>query len=119
MDFQKSCPAGAQAAFIGTSSSVNWNKLISVGFIVAAAAIAICAGLFFLAMNRELAVIRAQAEANTRRLEEAREKLAKQEEYLQLLRRDPELVERVIRKKLGYIRGQEFVFRFDEPPALP
>ena len=29
--------------------------------------------------------------------------------------RDPELVERVIRRKLGYVRGQEFVFRFDEP----
>jgi len=97
---------------------VNWNKLISWLFIVLFAAVAGWAGLFFLEMNRELSVLRAQAAANERKLAEARQRLAEQEKYLEKLRRDPELVERVIRRKLGYVREQEFIFRFDEP-TLP
>lgn len=98
---------------------MNWNKVISWVFVALFAAVAAWAGVFFLEMNRELAVLRAQAAANERRLADARQKLAEQEKHLEALRRDPEFVERVIRRKLGYVRSSEFVFRFDDPKVLP
>jgi cell division protein FtsB len=98
---------------------VNWNKVISWVFVALFAAVAGWAGLFFLEMNRELTVLRAQAASNERKLADARRRLAEQEKYLEALRRDPELVERVIRRKLGYVRSSEFVFRFDDPKSLP
>ena len=98
---------------------MNWNKVIFWGFAAAFAGVTCWAGLFFLELNRELSVLRAHGEVNARKLEESRRKLAEQEQYLDALRKDPELVERVIRRKLGYVRGQEFVFRFDEPNPLP
>ncbi|MDP2137957.1 MAG: septum formation initiator family protein [Candidatus Didemnitutus sp.] len=93
---------------------MNWNKIIVTGFIVLFAAVTGWAGLFFLQMNRELTSIRLQEEGNRRKLAEAQVKLVEQEKYLARLRTDPKLLEQVIRKKLGYVRSQEFVFRFDD-----
>lgn len=75
---------------------------------------AICAGLFFLRMHRELAALRSQEAANERRIAEATVRLHEQEKYLEQLRHDPALVERIIRSKLGYAKSEEFVFRFEE-----
>ncbi len=56
-----------------------------------------------------------QVEARTRlRLKEVETKLAEQELVLERLRTDPAYVERVIRRRLGYAKPDEFVFRFDE-----
>lgn len=93
---------------------MNWNKIIVTGFILLFAAVTGWAGLFFLQMNRELTSIRLQEEGNRRKLAEAQVKLGEQEKYLARLRSDPKLLEQVIRKKLGYVRSQEFVFRFDD-----
>jgi cell division protein FtsB len=95
---------------------VNWNKVITVVFLGLFAAVGGYAGVFFLEMNRELSQLRAQERGYQRRLAEAQEKLAAQEKYLEQLRSDPKVVEQVIRRKLGYVRGQEFVFRFEETP---
>jgi cell division protein FtsB len=46
----------------------------------------------------------------------ARERLADQERFLQRLRSDPVLVEKVIRQRLGYGRPGEVVFRFENGP---
>jgi cell division protein FtsB len=94
---------------------VNWNKAITLVFLVLFAAVGGYAGVFFLQMNRELAQLRAQERLYQRRLAEAQERLAAQEKHLELLRSDPKVVEQVIRKKLGYVRAHEFVFRFDDP----
>ena len=77
------------------------------------------AGLFFMEMNRELTQLRAQERAYQRKLAEAQTKLATQEKYLEQLRADPRVVEQVIRRKLGYVRSQEFVFRFDDTNRTP
>ena len=69
---------------------------------------------FFVQMHRDITALRAQEAANQRRLAEAETKLAAQEKYLDQLRNDPALVERLIRQKLGYAKGDEFVFRFEE-----
>ena len=56
-----------------------------------------------------------EVEAHTRRrLAEVEMRLAEQEVVLERLRTDPAYVERVIRRRLGYAKPDEFVFRFDE-----
>jgi cell division protein FtsB len=98
---------------------VNWNKLITVTFIVLFVGAGGYAGVFFLELNRELTQLRAQERSYQRKLAEAQAKLAAQENYLQQLRSDPRVVEQVIRKKLGYVRANEFVFRFEDPTRTP
>jgi len=93
---------------------VNFSKVIQVIFVVAFAAITLWATTFFVQMHRELKALRAQETANQRRLEEAEARLAQQEKYLDRLKHDPALVELLIRQKLGYAKGDEFVFRFEE-----
>jgi len=94
---------------------VNWSKAINAVYAALFLVVALWAGLFFLQMHRELAGLRAQEAENRRRLDAAEAKLKEQQEYLARLQQDPELVERVIRRKLGYARPEEFVFRFEEP----
>jgi cell division protein DivIC len=56
-----------------------------------------------------------EMEAQTRhRLAEVETRLAEQELVLERLRTDPAYVEMVIRRRLGYAKPDEFVFRFDE-----
>ena len=56
-----------------------------------------------------------EVEAHTRRrLVEVETRLAEQEMVLERLRTDPAYVEMVIRRRLGYAKPDEFVFRFDE-----
>lgn len=56
-----------------------------------------------------------EVEAQTRRrLAEVEARLAEQEIVLERLRNDPAYVEMVIRRRLGYAKPDEFVFRFDE-----
>ncbi|MBA4135997.1 MAG: septum formation initiator [Opitutus sp.] len=98
---------------------MNWNKVITVGFIVLFLGVGGYAGVFFLEMNRELTQLRAQERGYQRKLAEAQAKLDAQEKYLRQLRSDPQVVEQVIRKKLGYVRAQEFVFRFEDPNRSP
>lgn len=94
---------------------MNWNKAINGCYAALFVVVAIWSGLFFLQMHRELTALRAQESENRRRLAAAETKLREQREYLDRLHHDPELVERVIRRKLGYARPEEFVFRFEEP----
>jgi cell division protein FtsB len=96
---------------------VNWHKLITGIFVALFVGVAVWAGTFFLQLHRDLSAVRAQEAANKQQLAELREKLAAQEKYLDQLRHDPAMVENVIRKKLGYVRNEEFVFRFEEDKA--
>lgn len=93
---------------------VNWPKLTSGIFLALFLGITLWAGVFFLQMHQELTVQRAQENANRLRLESAQARLEEQRKYLDRLQHDPALVETVIRKKLGYAREDEFVFRFED-----
>lgn len=95
-------------------SSVNFNRLILGIYAALFVAVAVWAGVFFVQMHRDLTALQAQEAANQRRLAEARTQLATREKYLDQLRHDPALIERLIRQKLGYAQAQEFVFRFEE-----
>ena len=93
---------------------MNFSKLI-LGFYGALfAGVTLWAVTFFVQMHRDITVLRAQESLNQRRLAEAEARLSAQEKYLEQLRHDPLLVEQLIRQKLGYAKGQEFVFRFEE-----
>lgn len=98
---------------------MNWHKLINAAFVVLFAVIGVWGGFFFLELHRDLTLARAQEAANQAKLTAAQERLAKQQAYLEQLKSDPGLVERVIRQKLRYARGEEFVFRFEEPDSHP
>lgn len=98
---------------------MNWHKVINGTFIALFLVVGIWAGLFFLQLHRDLTNARAQEAVVQARLDVAQTRLAKQQQYLEQLRHDPALVERVIRQKLGYVRSEEFVFRFDDSVRNP
>ena len=93
---------------------MNLNKLILGLFAVAFAGVTLWGITFFVQMKREITVLRAQESYNRQRLAETEAKLAAQERYLDQLRHDPVLVERLIREKLRFAKGEEFIFRFEE-----
>lgn len=93
---------------------MNYSKLIQGFFAVLFTAITLWAVAFFVQMHRDLKALQAQQAANQRQLADAEAKLRQQEKYLDRLRHDPVLVEQLIRQKLGYAKGEEFIFRFDE-----
>ncbi|HEY8995090.1 MAG TPA: septum formation initiator family protein [Lacunisphaera sp.] len=93
---------------------MNLNKFINGLYVVLFAGITLWAVTFFVEMHRELKALQAQESVNQRRLAEAEAKLQAQEKYLDRLRHDPALVERLIRQKLAYAKPDEFIFRFEE-----
>ncbi len=93
---------------------MNFRKVILGIYAVLFAGVALWAVSFFVQMQRDLTTLRLQESAYQRRLDAALARLKTQEKYLHQLQRDPALVERIIRQKLGYARSQEFVFRFEE-----
>lgn len=112
--FEKRCLGPPPHLYLALSFPVNFSKVIQVVFVVVFAAITLWATAFFVQMHRELKTLRAQEAANQRRLAEAEARLQQQEKYLDRLKHDPALVEMLIRQKLGYAKGDEFVFRFEE-----
>lgn len=95
-------------------TSFNFSKVIVGAFAVAFVAVTLFAVSFFVQMHRDITALRAQETLNRQRLSDAEAKLKAQEKYLDQLKHDPVLVERLIRQKLLYIRGDEYVFRFEE-----
>ena len=93
---------------------MNLSKVILGVFGAAFVAVTLWGVSFFVQMHRDITALRAQEAHNQRRLADAEAKLAAQEKYLDQLRHDPALVERLIRQKLGYAKEAEFVFRFEE-----
>jgi cell division protein DivIC len=93
---------------------VNISKLILGALGVAFVAVTLWAVSFFVQMHRDITALRAQESLNQRRLADAEAKLVAQEKYLDQLRHDPALVEKLIREKLRYAKDEEFVFRFEE-----
>jgi cell division protein DivIC len=95
---------------------VNFRNLIIGFYTLLFIGVTLWAAVFFLQIHRELTALKAQEAENQRRLAESEAKLLAQQEYLDKLRNDPALVERIIRQKLGYARAEEFIFRFEEEP---
>ncbi len=92
--------------------NVNWEKVINVFSVSGFVAISVWGVTFFLSLWWNLEFAR-QQEADTRcQLQAVQAELDKQHCYLERLKYDPALVERLLRKNFGYARTQEFIFRF-------
>jgi cell division protein DivIC len=84
--------------------------------LVALVALVVVAGLFVVLSGTRAEYASMQAvEGQTRqRLAELELRLAEQEKVLERLRTDPEYVASVIRRRAGYAKPEEFVFRFED-----
>ncbi len=93
---------------------MNFSKLILGIYGALFVVVTVWAGGFFVQIHRDYTALKAQETANQRRLAEAEALLQSKEKYLDQLRHDPVLIERIIRQKLGYAKEQEFIFRFED-----
>ena len=69
--------------------------------------------VFFWQTRQEYNQLKLVEAATQRRLNEAELRLKEQETTLRKLRTDPDYVAMIIRKRLGYAKPDEFVFRFE------
>ncbi|HXN35818.1 MAG TPA: septum formation initiator family protein [Opitutaceae bacterium] len=90
------------------------RKIILGLYLLLFAGLGVTGGILFLDANAEYSRLEVVQAENRRRLSEAQEQLRNQERVLERLRTDPEYVDKVIRKKLGYAKPDEFIFHFAE-----
>ena len=90
------------------------RRLAFIVFILLSAGSTAVVGVFFLNARGEYDQLKAIQAENIRRLQEAKARLEDQEKVLERLRTDPAYVEGVIRRKLGYAKPGESIYRFDE-----
>ena len=93
---------------------MNLNRVITSLYIVLFVGLGLTACFLFVEARSEYNRLRQTEGLNRRRLAEAQTRLAEQEKILERLRTDPAYVEKVIRKRLGYAKPGEIIFRFPE-----
>lgn len=93
---------------------VNLRNCILYVYLALILCIGVAGGLFFLDARAEYTRLQAIQVENRRRVAQAETRLKYQEQVLERLRSDPAFVEKIIRRKLGYARPDEFIFRFND-----
>jgi len=93
---------------------VSLRRIIVTVYLLLFLAVGAASGVYFLQAREEYNRLREQEAASRRRLAEAEAKLLEQEKILERLRHDPVYVEKVIRRRLGYAKPDEFIFRFED-----
>lgn len=93
---------------------MNLRRLIIPVYVVLMAAMALAAGSWFLEARAEYRQLKHTEAANRQILADAKARLQEQEVILQRLRTDPSFVEKVIRKRLGFAKPGEVIFRFED-----
>ena len=89
------------------------RRLALILYLALFAGIGAAAVMFCLDARKEYLRLSAIQAEDRQRLNQAEERLREQEIVLQRLRTDPAYVERVIRRRLGYAKPDEFIFRFE------
>jgi cell division protein DivIC len=92
---------------------VNLRRVIISFYLLLFLSMAAGSSVFFLQTRREYRRLQISEERGRLRLVEAQIKLREQERILERLRNDPAYVEMVIRRRLGYARPDEMIFRFE------
>jgi cell division protein DivIC len=93
---------------------VNFRRFIVGFYLLLFVSVGAGSAVFFWQTRQEYNRLR-EIEAQSRhRLAEAQTRLREQERVLGRLRTDPGYVEMIIRRRLGYARPEEFVFRFED-----
>lgn len=90
------------------------RKIILSLYLLLFAGLGVTGAILFMDASEEYSRLEAVQAENRRRLSEAQEQLRNQERVLERLRTDPEYVDKVIRRKLGYAKPDEFIFHFAE-----
>ena len=89
------------------------RRLIIVFYLLLFLCLAAGSGVFFWQTRQEYDRLVAIEWKSKQRLAEAEQKLREQEKVLERLRTDPNYVEMVIRRRLGYAKPDEYIFRFE------
>jgi cell division protein FtsB len=76
--------------------------------------IGVGSGMYLLDAREEYERLKRLEAVSRQRLAEAQAKLDEQEKILERLRSDPVYVEKVIRRRLGYAKPEEYIFRFED-----
>ena len=95
---------------------MNSRRAIVLLYVVLLTVFGVGTGLLFVEARGEYNALKEKQATIQRELAAARARLAEQDRFLQRLRADPVLVEKVIRQRLGYGRPGEVVYRFDNAP---
>jgi len=93
---------------------VNARSAIVSIYLFLFVAVVLTSTIFFWQTRAEYRRLREVEALSQRRLAELEFRLKEQQKVLDRLRTDPAYVERVIRRRLGYAKPDEFIFRFDD-----
>jgi cell division protein DivIC len=93
---------------------VNYRHVILGLYLLLFVGLGVAGGYLFLDARHEYNRLIQVEDANRQRLAEVQERLKTQVRVLDRLRNDPAYVDGVIRKKLGYSKPDEFIFRFED-----
>ncbi|OAM88388.1 hypothetical protein AW736_19455 [Termitidicoccus mucosus] len=97
-----------------SSSAVNLRSLLISFYLLLLIVVVTVSGVSYWRNDQEHQRLLAQEQQVRLRLAEARARLADQERVLDRLRNDPSYVETVIRRRLGYAKPGEIIFRFED-----
>jgi cell division protein DivIC len=92
---------------------VTLRRLIIAFYLLLFLSLAAGSGVFFWQTRREYVRLQDIERRSRERLAEAEQKLKEQERVLDRLRTDPAYVEMIIRRRLGYAKPEEYIFRFE------
>jgi cell division protein DivIC len=98
---------------------VTLRQLIIAVYLLLFLSLAAGSGVFFWQTRREYNRLVEMEQRAKARLAEAELRLKEQEKILERLRTDPSYVEMVIRRRLGYAKPDEYIFRFENNRPVP
>jgi len=98
---------------LSPSSLVNLRRAIIFVYLLLFLSISLASAVFFFRTRREYLLLLKSEVESRQQLAEVQFKLQEQERILQRLRNDPAYVELVIRRRLGYAKPDEMIFRFE------
>jgi cell division protein DivIC len=93
---------------------VKFRQLILSLYVLLFAGLGVAGGYLFLEARHEYSQLVEVETLNRQRLSEAQERLNSQKKVLDRLRNDPAFVDQVIRKKLGFAKPDEEIYRFED-----
>ena len=93
---------------------VNLRRVIISLYLVLFVGAGLTSGIFLWQAREEYSQLQRIEAASRQKLAEALARLKEQERILDRLRNDTAYVEKVIRRRLGYAKPDEFVFRFED-----
>ncbi|HQF37479.1 MAG TPA: septum formation initiator family protein [Opitutaceae bacterium] len=93
---------------------MSLGRFLATLYAVVFLALSAFAGISFMQTYQELGNLRTQESETRQKLQVAEQELREQQRMLEQLRTDPLYVESMIRRKLGYAKQGETVFRFRE-----